>query len=83
VIAGVLGRAGEAGQKKRLADAKNGKITWLPPPGLGKPKDLEKERKEKEGTTLRERVLAEESEDSAGKRRRGKVDPAEEEDDDF
>ena len=43
VIAGVLGRAGEAGQKKRLEDAKTGIMTWLPPPGLGKPKEEAKE----------------------------------------
>jgi len=30
VIAGVLGRAGEAGQKKRLEQAKNGVRTWEP-----------------------------------------------------
>jgi hypothetical protein len=37
VIAGVLGRAGEQGQQKRLEAAKTGTITWLPPPGLGEP----------------------------------------------
>jgi hypothetical protein len=37
VIAGVLGRAGEEGQRKRLEAAKTGEVTWLPPPGLGKP----------------------------------------------
>lgn len=37
VIAGVLGRAGEAGQKKRIEAAQNGEITWQPPPGLGRP----------------------------------------------
>jgi len=41
----VLGRAGEAGQKKRLEAAKRGEITWLPPPGLGSPFSEEKERK--------------------------------------
>jgi len=49
VIAGVLGRAGEAGQKKRLEAAKNGDITWLPPPGLGKPKEEEEEEKKAAG----------------------------------
>lgn len=43
VIAGVLGRAGQAGQERRLADAKTGKITWKPPPLLGKPADKEEE----------------------------------------
>ncbi|KAG9246162.1 ribosomal protein S2, flavodoxin-like domain-containing protein [Calycina marina] len=37
VIAGVLGRAGEAGQKRRLAAAESGEVTWLPPPNLGAP----------------------------------------------
>ena len=37
LIAGILGRAGEAGQQKRLEAAKAGEVTWLPPPGLGKP----------------------------------------------
>jgi small subunit ribosomal protein S2 len=49
VIAGVLGRAGEVGQKKRLEAAKNGDITWLPPPGLGKPKEEEEEEKKAAG----------------------------------
>ncbi|KAG0647398.1 Meiotically up-regulated 70 [Hyphodiscus hymeniophilus] len=43
VIAGVLGRAGEEGQRKRLEAAENGEATWLPPPGLGRP-DTEEEK---------------------------------------
>jgi small subunit ribosomal protein S2 len=43
VIAGVLGRAGEEGQRKRLEAAKTGEVTWLPPPGLGRP-ETEEER---------------------------------------
>ncbi|EOA89801.1 hypothetical protein ACJQWK_02483 [Exserohilum turcicum] len=35
VIAGVLGRAGETGQKQRLAAAARGEITFRPTPGLG------------------------------------------------
>ncbi|KAK2064384.1 ribosomal protein S2 [Colletotrichum caudatum] len=31
VIGGVLGRAGEQGQKRRLADAENGVVTWQTP----------------------------------------------------
>lgn len=31
VIAGVLGRAGELGQKRRLADAKGGQVHWENP----------------------------------------------------
>ena len=34
VIAGVLGRAGEAGQKQRLAAAAEGRITYRPAQGL-------------------------------------------------
>jgi small subunit ribosomal protein S2 len=49
VIAGVLGRAGEAGQKKRLEAAKKGDITWLPPPGLGKPKEEEEKENKAAG----------------------------------
>jgi small subunit ribosomal protein S2 len=45
VIAGVLGRAGEEGQKKRLEAAKSGEITWLPPPGLGSPVNEEEEKR--------------------------------------
>ena len=37
LIAGVLGRAGEAGQAKRKEAAARNEVTWLPPPGLGKP----------------------------------------------
>ena len=37
MIAGVLGRAGEEGQRKRLEAAEAGEVTWLPPVGLGKP----------------------------------------------
>lgn len=48
VIAGVLGRAGESGQAKRLLAAKTGEITWLPPPGLGKPFDEEAEKRKVE-----------------------------------
>ena len=40
VIAGVLGRAGEVGQKRRLEDAQQGNITYQPPhPPLQKTKD--------------------------------------------
>ncbi|QSZ32015.1 hypothetical protein DSL72_001584 [Monilinia vaccinii-corymbosi] len=37
LIAGVLGRAGEEGQRKRLEAAKEGIVTWFPTPGLGEP----------------------------------------------
>ncbi|KAJ4300785.1 hypothetical protein N0V90_002873 [Kalmusia sp. IMI 367209] len=41
VIAGVLGRAGEAGQKERLALAERGQITYRPAKNLRLPEDLE------------------------------------------
>jgi hypothetical protein len=58
VIAGVLGRAGESGQAKRLEAAKTGEITWLPPPGLGKPYDEEAKRKEAEEAAARKEAKA-------------------------
>ena len=45
VVAGVLGRAGEEGQRKRLEAARSGEITWQPPPGLGRPFTEEDEKK--------------------------------------
>ncbi|KAG4429069.1 hypothetical protein IFR05_015452 [Cadophora sp. M221] len=44
VVAGVLGRAGEEGQKKRLEAAQSGIATWEPPPGLGRPFSEEDEK---------------------------------------
>jgi small subunit ribosomal protein S2 len=41
VIAGVLGRAGEAGQKKRLEAAENGKVTYRPADNLVLPEALQ------------------------------------------
>lgn len=55
VIAGVLGRAGEEGQRKRLEAARTGEVTWLPPPGLGKP--VTEEEKAKEAAANGERVV--------------------------
>ncbi|KAF1362496.1 ribosomal protein S2 [Lizonia empirigonia] len=43
VIAGVLGRAGEAGQKQRLAAAARGEITYRPARGLVAPESEEEE----------------------------------------
>ncbi len=86
VIAGVLGRAGEAGQKRRLEDAENGVVTWLPPPGLGKPKDMdeaEKEREERDDVLAKATIIEDESEEAESKRRRSRVDPEDEEKDDF
>ena len=55
VIAGVLGRAGEEGQRKRLEAAKTGEVTWQPPPGLGKP--LTEEEMTKEAAVSGERAV--------------------------
>lgn len=52
VIAGVLGRAGQSGQEKRLEAAKTGQITWLPPPGLGEPVTEETLRRQAEEKAL-------------------------------
>lgn len=38
LVAGVLGRAGEEGQRKRLEAAKTGQVTWQPPQGMGMPR---------------------------------------------
>lgn len=55
LIAGVLGRAGQSGQERRLEAAKKGEVTWLPPPGLGKPwEDDEERRKEMEDKKIAE-----------------------------
>lgn len=86
VIAGVLGRAGEAGQKKRLEDAKNGHITWLPPPGLGKPKGEEAkakeaaEAKERKSLTNRRTDLDVEGVRTRGRRGSSSLDVEEDED---
>jgi small subunit ribosomal protein S2 len=83
VIAGVLGRAGEKGQQKRLEAAKRGEITWLPPPGLGKP--ITEEEKAKEATARGERVVKSKvGEDEDGLQsiiKRQKFRPTEEDDD--
>jgi small subunit ribosomal protein S2 len=85
VIAGVLGRAGEAGQEKRLADAKNGNITWLPPPGLGKPRAAEEETNEAgvAVAVIPKDVIEDEPTGTVRKGRRKLVDAEDEEDDDF
>lgn len=36
VIGGVLGRAGQRGQERRLEEAKSGKVTWETPPPVAK-----------------------------------------------
>ncbi|CAG8979896.1 hypothetical protein HYALB_00013080 [Hymenoscyphus albidus] len=46
VIAGVLGRAGQSGQAKRLEAAAKGQVTWQPPEGLGSPEPDKKTQRE-------------------------------------
>jgi len=41
----VLGRAGEEGQRRRLEAARDGKVTWLPPPNLGAPVSEEEKKR--------------------------------------
>ncbi|CZS95261.1 related to MRP4-mitochondrial ribosomal protein, small subunit [Rhynchosporium agropyri] len=53
LIASVLGRAGEEGQRKRLEAAKSGQITWKPTPGLGRPFSEEDRKKEEERISKR------------------------------
>jgi small subunit ribosomal protein S2 len=82
VIAGVLGRAGEEGQRKRLDAAKTGEVTWQPPPGLGKPVTGERA---KEAAASGERIVkpkvADEEDVLASIRRRQKFRSTEEDDD--
>ncbi|KAH8592316.1 ribosomal protein S2, flavodoxin-like domain-containing protein [Bisporella sp. PMI_857] len=61
VIAGVLGRAAEAGQEKRLAAAAKGIVTWEPPKGLGLPvteEDKVKAEKRRVAAAQREKEAA-------------------------
>ena len=84
VISGVLGRAGQAGQKKRLEDAKEGNITWLPPPGLGKPRGEEEKEKATAAGVPREKAIrvgdVEADHTVKRKSRWGSIDPEEEDD---
>lgn len=79
VIGGVLGRAGERGQKRRLEDAKKGNVAWQTPPMLQThmQKDISaaiKERKEVMGRMQanlagfneEEQKMLQEGEDGAG-----------------
>ncbi|KAH6891053.1 ribosomal protein S2, flavodoxin-like domain-containing protein [Thelonectria olida] len=49
VVAGVLGRAGEAGQKRRLADAARNKISW------NNPEDIERHMRKETKLVIEER----------------------------
>ncbi|KAK7941623.1 mitochondrial 37S ribosomal protein uS2m [Apiospora aurea] len=44
VIGSVLGRAGEAGQKRRMEDAKNGKVTWDTPSEIKQFMEIQQKR---------------------------------------
>lgn len=58
VIAGVLGRAGEAGQKQRLAAAARGEITYAPAKGLYIEESEETDTKQKEPSRPRKEARA-------------------------
>ncbi|KAI5466838.1 ribosomal protein S2, flavodoxin-like domain-containing protein, partial [Mariannaea sp. PMI_226] len=49
VVAGVLGRAGEAGQKRRLEEAAKGKVSW------GTPEDIDRHIRKETKTAIEER----------------------------
>lgn len=48
VIGSVLGRAGEAGHERRIADAKKGIVAWKTPLDVAKFMELERENAERE-----------------------------------
>ena len=58
VIAGVLGRAGEIGQRRRKKDAEAGIVAWLNPSDVVKYIELENERLEEEALTQAEQAKA-------------------------
>ena len=72
VVAGVLGRAGEEGQRKRLEAAKTGKVTWLAPPNLGRPFSAEEEKRKAsaEADSERKRLLEDKAEEERAQVRR-------------
>jgi small subunit ribosomal protein S2 len=78
VIAGVLGRAGEEGQKKRLEAAKTGEVTWLPPEGLGRPTTEEDVKNAVEKKAAKPKVAEDET---SGIRNRSAAKSAERDDD--
>lgn len=65
VIAGALGRAGEAGQTKRLADAKQGIINYQPRHGLSVPTkaEIEASKRGEEGAKSQHDEVEEEFDD--------------------
>lgn len=54
VIAGVLGRAGQRGQRRRLKAAEEGEITWQTPTEIGKFMQLDMEQRKAEQKKLRQ-----------------------------
>jgi small subunit ribosomal protein S2 len=77
VIAGVLGRAGQSGQNKRLEAAKHGEVTWLPPKDLGPPKVYEQNTDDAPLATKPKIELDEDEEEHTRRTRsrRGAIDP--------
>jgi small subunit ribosomal protein S2 len=75
-------RAGQSGQKKRLEATRKGGITWLPPPGLGKP-EIEDEKTTVTAVmpTQPKIEIAEEKEHTRGTRSRKRDIDLEEDDD--
>ncbi|KAF2263496.1 ribosomal protein S2 [Lojkania enalia] len=65
VIAGVLGRAGEAGQKQRLAAAEKGWVTFLPALDLKLPDESEDDTAKKAAGKARKEVINRFNEDQA------------------
>lgn len=74
VVAGALGRAGEAGQAKRLADARQGHIPYEPRHGLSMPtrEEVEASKRGEEGVNSQHDEVEEEFDDE--------IDEAEDED---
>lgn len=76
LIAGVLGRAGEIGQRKRLEAAKSGKVTWLPDPRMGVPFEND-EVKMKEMEEAKKAQLAARPRRTQSRPRRGRTEEEE------
>ncbi|TVY45327.1 37S ribosomal protein MRP4, mitochondrial [Lachnellula subtilissima] len=78
VIAGVLGRAGQEGQRRRLEAAKTGHITWLPPFGLGSPETAEDKKaaanKVRRGPPTADEIAAEQSRGKSSKQEMADID---------
>jgi hypothetical protein len=64
LLAGVLGRAGERGQQRRLADANDGVCTWQTPLDVGQ--FIEKDAAQKEAEEYEAYQLAKAARKAAG-----------------